>query len=1276
MPTFDQHQEDGGQFPPFAAASESQQHCPYYQVDEDDDDDDDEEVENSLVQVNQYQILFPIGKGCQGSVFLALDTNSNEVRALKQISKPITTSSIRSKVEQSRHRRRLMQEISVMKRCRHPNLVTLYEVIDDPEARHVYLILKFVEHGNLVSIDEVTGAASKSLPVGQVIRCAAQLCSALQYLHERRIVHCDIKSENVLLGQDDVVYLADFGVSRLFPQPPPPSPTPAPQQPQRAPSPSAATANYTAHGSLISSSTTPKHLQSNDQSGVSGAGASRDRQHQQPQPSGSNVGAHQRQQRLTSLISGVPAANCTFPVGDRNNTSGALSGGMSGGSGGASRGAADFASMRMRRAGVGEKQHGAVLFRPPEAFSAATLSCGASFSGAANNYYNNNHISNVPAPSHLLHSASNSPLEAAVVGGNIISDSEIDARRREENRTKDNLPRLHSEVTETTTRSNQQSSARKCYSSQRKFSDETNDNSGSGEVARLVAKQSPPLAPTSSSPMTSNQQQQSQQPRQQGTRPTSSPFSPQRKGQLHHDHQPDQNRQRRQLPQFDDELERLKAADVWALGLTIFACLYQRLPFGNGTRRLDEFAGLPELLEHIADPCQPVEFPAVCAFDGTPVPAGVVAALAQMLRKDPAKRCSAAEANNSWLRLHEMMIAREREKELDEWKQLTEVRRLEDEREDSEGGIDDEAEDDEDNHCATANTTAASNPLMQFGTAVIGDVADAANSFTGERNGDGDKNAEANSPAKQPDDSSTPTTSNESEGAASVSDNSSATPSSSSHQLTAIAVSKARRCTEVFADEADATTMTTNNNNNNDDDEQVDSKVAVTNGTVNHHNNNCNADVTGAANVFDHLYANVRSTQNEESIRSSSSSSAPSSLASQSPIGSRVLANSFQHNTSSSHQSGGRYSPMTPRSAPPPFASSTATKLRRKTQLGGNPLDTPTAATLTTNKVNSPEHSTTFRCEPIPNFQITVHEAVSAATPSPNSDAGNDSSSPSSPIAPRQRRTLTTTGDGNGRMTMMLSVVEATTPLHASMTAAASTPMLSTSLNSSQAPSDDGGRTAAQAYRRGSTSAANYHPLPSASPNQPPQLSTPVDDVNTSFPAPRLQNNEGAITAPPATTRMSSGEDRDSTNTDIISISHRTTNSSSQTHASTNMYNVSHTTDGPLTLLSRGTSMSATTLRYCSGIADGGSGGGGIVMPFASRDSIPSTQGVITNGSERGGDGGPGDGIDGCDGGGGGDGVAEDIRHVRGLPALATSDMSPSSANNSHSSHPSQQHHS
>jgi len=95
---------------------------------------------------------------------------------------------------------------------RHPHIVGLHNLFWNEEQ--VFLVMELCEGGSLYDLLETTGA----LPENQAADFMVQLLSAVQYLHENKAVHRDIKLENVLLNQTwDRVKLADFETSRFIP---------------------------------------------------------------------------------------------------------------------------------------------------------------------------------------------------------------------------------------------------------------------------------------------------------------------------------------------------------------------------------------------------------------------------------------------------------------------------------------------------------------------------------------------------------------------------------------------------------------------------------------------------------------------------------------------------------------------------------------------------------------------------------------------------------------------------------------------------------------------------------------------------------------------------------------------------------------------------------------------------------------------------------------------------------------------------------------------------
>ncbi|NWI88643.1 NEK4 kinase, partial [Pitta sordida] len=112
-----------------------------------------------------------------------------------------------------RERRAAEQEAQLLSQLRHPNIVT-YRESWQGEDGHLYIVMGFCEGGDLYhKLKEQKG---KLLPENQVVEWFVQIAMALQYLHEKHILHRDLKTQNIFLTRTNIIKVGDLGIARVL----------------------------------------------------------------------------------------------------------------------------------------------------------------------------------------------------------------------------------------------------------------------------------------------------------------------------------------------------------------------------------------------------------------------------------------------------------------------------------------------------------------------------------------------------------------------------------------------------------------------------------------------------------------------------------------------------------------------------------------------------------------------------------------------------------------------------------------------------------------------------------------------------------------------------------------------------------------------------------------------------------------------------------------------------------------------------------------------------
>ncbi|KAI2644773.1 Cyclin-dependent kinase 2 [Labeo rohita] len=152
--------------------------------------------------MESFQKVEKIGEGTYGVVYKAKNKITGETVALKKIRLDTETEGVPSTA---------IREISLLKELNHPNIVKLRDVIHTENK--LYLVFEFL-HQDLKRFMDSSSVTGISLPL--VKSYLFQLLQGLAFCHSHRVLHRDLKPQNLLINAQGEIKLADFGLARAF----------------------------------------------------------------------------------------------------------------------------------------------------------------------------------------------------------------------------------------------------------------------------------------------------------------------------------------------------------------------------------------------------------------------------------------------------------------------------------------------------------------------------------------------------------------------------------------------------------------------------------------------------------------------------------------------------------------------------------------------------------------------------------------------------------------------------------------------------------------------------------------------------------------------------------------------------------------------------------------------------------------------------------------------------------------------------------------------------
>jgi len=152
--------------------------------------------------VGPYRILAELGRGGMGIVYKADDTVLDRTVALKVLPESLK--------ESPQALKNFLREAKSAAQLNHPNIVTVYDAGEQDGV--FYIAMEYVDGNTLKDIIKRRG---KIAPRG-IVHVVSQMCEALAYAHEKKIVHRDVKTANTMWTKDRKAKIMDFGLAKMI----------------------------------------------------------------------------------------------------------------------------------------------------------------------------------------------------------------------------------------------------------------------------------------------------------------------------------------------------------------------------------------------------------------------------------------------------------------------------------------------------------------------------------------------------------------------------------------------------------------------------------------------------------------------------------------------------------------------------------------------------------------------------------------------------------------------------------------------------------------------------------------------------------------------------------------------------------------------------------------------------------------------------------------------------------------------------------------------------
>ncbi|MEL6527055.1 MAG: serine/threonine-protein kinase, partial [Chloroflexota bacterium] len=167
-------------------------------------------ISNTLsTQLTRYKIKERLGSGGMATVYRATDTNLDREVAIKVLHEHL--------LYEKTFKERFVREARLIASLNHPNIIQIYDfdTLESDSGKVYFMVMNYLPGDTLIDVMTSCRADHETLAHEKTRHIVKDLAEALDYAHERDMIHRDVKPANIIFTDDEHVVLTDFGIARL-----------------------------------------------------------------------------------------------------------------------------------------------------------------------------------------------------------------------------------------------------------------------------------------------------------------------------------------------------------------------------------------------------------------------------------------------------------------------------------------------------------------------------------------------------------------------------------------------------------------------------------------------------------------------------------------------------------------------------------------------------------------------------------------------------------------------------------------------------------------------------------------------------------------------------------------------------------------------------------------------------------------------------------------------------------------------------------------------------